>query len=131
MNPYKAPGTEAPAIEAETLLIRVRYGRYYPLFLLLIGLLFLAGGFHFQGLIGSGSRLLLLSGALHLALAVLTMRAVYFDVFPDRIEYLSPLFQRWRRARPHEAIRPLFLQRWIAHPEDFERFLDLRSGGKG
>jgi hypothetical protein len=58
-------------------------------------------------------------------------KRVYFEVFADRIEFLSPVFPRWRRARPMEAIGSGILHRWIANRSDLDRFLAYRRDSRG
>lgn len=129
MNPYEPPRAEASPIETgEPPVIRVRYGPLYPLSLLVSGLCCFAGWYYFHALIGSAGSLFVVSGVLNVAMAAFTIRGVYFDVFPDRVEFLSPLFPRWRRPRPLAAVKPVFLHRLIAQPGDFQRFLAFRSG---
>jgi len=70
-------------------------------------------------------------GVLHLLLAVLFRRRACFEVFEDRIEFLSPVFPRWRRAKPLEFIGARSPYRWIAKREDFNRFIEWRGESRG
>lgn len=122
--------------------MQVRYGLQYSLL------------FFFSGLIAVGlvvlmetiarsttaitrpvSGMLIIAGVAQLALAVVCRKRVYFEVFEDRIEFLSPVFPRWRRAKLLASMGTvtLNLHRLVARREDIKRFIawrESRSAGR-
>lgn len=75
--------------------------------------------------------LLIVGGVAQVVMAVLCRKRVYFEVFENRIEFLSPVFPRWRRARPLTSMGTLTLNlhRLVARREDINRFIAWREAG--
>ena len=68
-------------------------------------------------------------GAFLFSMGVITQRRVFFEVFENRVEFLSPFFpSRGRQARPLESIDAgSFFYRWVAKRPDFKRFVAWRD----
>ncbi|MCW1922872.1 hypothetical protein OKA05_09945 [Luteolibacter arcticus] len=129
MNPYQPPQCSEPVAETgEQAVMQVGYGLAYLLFLLASGLLFVIVGILFYPLTRLATGLFVVSGIAHLALGVLVRRRAYFEVFENRIEFLSPAFPAWRRAKPLESIGARSLHGWVAKRDDFARFVAWREG---
>ena len=137
MNPYQPPQCSESAAEvAGPAVMQVRYGLGYSLLFVATGLIFVGQAFLMYQLRGrvmglSVMGLSVAAGVLHLSLAVFTWRRIYFEVFENRIEFLSPVFPRWRRAKPLEFIGARSLHRWVARREDFQRFVEWRDEARG
>ena len=114
--------------------MQVRYGLHYSLL------------FFFSGFVLIGLAILMamtmetfieiavlpaVAGVGQLAMAVLSRRRAYFEVFENRIEFLSPVFPGWRRAKPLTSINSftLNLHRLVARQEDIKRFIAWHEAG--
>ena len=129
MNPYQPPQCTEPAAEVtEPAVMQVRYSLGYCLFVWAAGFLFVVMGVFFFQLSRPASRMFVVSGIALLALGVIFRKRPYFEVFANRIEFLSPVFPRWRRAKPLDLIGARSLHRWIARRDDFNRFVAWREG---
>lgn len=115
--------------------MQVRYGLHYSLL------------FFFSGFVLIGLAILMamtmetfieiavlpaVAGVSNVTVAVLCQKKVYFEVFENRIEFLSPVFPRWRRARPHASMGTLTLNlhRLVARREDIKRFIAWREDSR-
>lgn len=136
MNPYQPPQCNEPAPElGGPAVMQVRYGLPYSLLFIVSGLccsvLAVTLGLMMDPLTPLVPGMLAVAGVSHLAIAALCRRRVYFEVFEDRIEFLSPVFPQWRRAKPLEFVGARSLHRWVARREDFGRFVEWRDGARG
>jgi hypothetical protein len=133
LNPYQPPQSIEPAAElAGPAVMQVRYGWGYSLGVGFAGLAMLTSAIRTHDFAPLASSLFFISGGCHLALAILVRRRVFFEVFEDRLEFLSPVFPRWRRAKTVKSIRSgSFLYRWMTKREDFKRFVAWREGQHG
>jgi len=130
MNPYQPPQCSEPAAEVGgAAVMQVRYSLGYSTLFIVTGLIFVGQAFLMYQLkkrpvMGMSVAV----GVFHLSLAALTWRRIFFEVFENRIEFLSPVFPRWRRAKPLELIGARSFYRWAAKREDFNRFIAWREG---
>jgi hypothetical protein len=106
----------------------VRYSRAYSLLFVTTGLIFVTLAAVMFQLRPALAGILAFTGVLHLSLAALFRRRTYFEVFENRLEFLSPAFPRWRRAKPLAFIGARSFYRWAAEREDFSRFVEWRDG---
>ena len=111
--------------------MQVRYSLGYSVLFVVSGLLSVGVGIIMYSL--SPPSLLVpgmleVAGVSHLAIAAFCWRRVYFEVFENRIEFLSPVLPRWRRAKPLESIVARSFHRLFAKGEDFKRFVAWRDG---
>jgi hypothetical protein len=130
LNPYQPPQCTEPAAEvAGPAVMQVRYGWGYSLGMGFAGLAMVTSAIRTHDFAPLASCLFFISGGCHLALGVLVRRRVFFEVFEDRIEFLSPVFPRWRRAKTVKSIGSgSILYRWMTKREDFKRFVAWREG---
>ncbi|MEK7954377.1 hypothetical protein [Luteolibacter soli] len=138
MNPYQPPQCSEPAaVAGEVPVMQVRYGLQYSLLFVFSGLVSVALAVVMDGLAKSTTvfmkpvtLLLVVAGVAHFALAVICRKKVYLEVFEDRLEFLSPVFPRWRRAKPLTSMGKLaiLLHRLVARREDINRFVAWREG---
>ena len=129
LNPYQPPQCNEPApVVAGPAVMQVRYSWAYSLGVIFAGFAMVTSAIRTHHLLSVASWMFFFSGGAHLALGVITRRRVFFEVFEDRIEFLSPVFPRWRRAKPVEYVgaRSL-LYRWFTRGEDFKRFVAWRQ----
>ena len=105
----------------------VRHGIRYSIYLLSMGLLCVVLGVIFYQLRRAPAVLFEVSGITHLMLGMLVRKRTYFEVFEDRLEFLSPAFPSWRSIRRAESIQSRGYHRWIANREDFDRFIEWRE----
>ena len=139
MNPYQPPQCAEPvAVTGDAPVMQVRYGLQYSLLFLSSGLV--AAGVAILMVILAKSTaapqiaiasLLIIGGLVQVAMAVICRKRVYMEVFENRIEFLSPVFPRWRRARPLSSMGTLTLNlhRLVARREDINRFIAWREAG--
>jgi hypothetical protein len=129
LNPYQPPKCNEPAAEVSgAAVMQVRYSLAYSVLFVVSGLLAVSLGIAMYPLSPVVTGMLEVAGVSHLAIAALFRRRVYFEVFENRIEFLSPAFPRWRRAKPLEFIGARSLHRWVSRREDFSRFVQWRDG---
>ncbi len=129
LNPYQPPQCNEPAAAvAGPVVMQVRYHLVYSLLAIFAGLAMVAGAIRIHDLIPFASWLFCFSGTAHLVMGFLTRRRPFFEVFNDRIEFLSPVFPRWRRSKPVESVGDSILYRWVARREDFKRYIAWREG---
>ena len=102
MNPYEPPRSEEPA--AEPAVMEVRYGLGYTLSLTFNGLVMATSAIRGNDFVPSW--VLFSMAAFFCVLAVICWRGVFFEVFEDRIEFLSPISpkQGQRRSKPLESV---------------------------
>jgi hypothetical protein len=128
LNPYQPPQCIEPAAEvAGAAVVQVRYHLAYSLLAILAGLVMIASAISIYHLIPLASWLFFFAGTAHLVMGFLTRRRPFFEVFSDRIEFLSPVFPRWRRAKPIESVGDSFLYRCSTRREDFKRYIAWRE----
>lgn len=106
----------------------MRHSIAYSIYLLGMGLLCMVLGVLFYQFRRPPAVLFELSGIAHLVVGMLVRKRSYFEVFEDRLEFLSPAFPSWRSIRRAESIRARGYHRWIANREDFDRFIEWREG---
>ena len=133
MNPYQSPKCKEPAAEvAEQAVIRVRYGLGYTLLILVGTLCFLIQGVrHYHRPTGYVGGVSIALAAMNVFVAVQSRRRAYFEVFEDRLEFLSLGFPRWRSKKPLGSVSSNSYHRWFARREDFTRFVAWRDGRRG
>jgi hypothetical protein len=138
LNPYQPPQcTEPTALTGEALVMQVRYGLQYSLLFFFSGFALVSSAILMTVIAKPAvavtnplAALLSIVGVIHVALAMLCRKRVYFEVFEDRIEFLSPVFPRWRRPRPLATMGTftLNLHRLVARRDDIKRFIAWREG---
>lgn len=140
LNPYQPPQCSEPvAVTGEAPVMQVRYGLQYSLM------------FFFSGLVAVGLAILMtvvkstsapgipivstlvVAGVVQVAMGLICRKRVYLEVFENRVEFLSPVFPRWRRARPLASMGTLTLNlhRLAARREDINRFIAWRESQRG
>ncbi|MCW1922871.1 hypothetical protein OKA05_09940 [Luteolibacter arcticus] len=130
MNPYQPPQCNDPvAGGGESVVMQVRYSWRHSLGVVWTGIVFLNSAIRNYDFMPFASVLLLLAGTAFLVSGVLSRRGSFFEVFENRIEFVSPVFPKWRRTRPLESIAAdSFLYRWVAKRSDFKRYIAWREG---
>lgn len=130
LNPYLPPQRAEPAvITGELPVMVVRHSRGYAIGLCCQGILCVVVGIVFYQLTWLAFALLELSGIAYLMMGMLVPKRVYFEVFRDRLEFLSPVFRRLRMVKPLAGGRARSFHRWFANREDFDRFIAWREAG--
>lgn len=109
--------------------IVVRHGRGYAIGLCCQGILCVVVGMVFYQLTRLAFVLFELSGIAYLMMGMLVPKRAYFEVFYDRLEFLSPVFRRLRMVKPLAGVRARSFHRWFANREDFDRFIAWREAG--
>ena len=107
--------------------MQVRYQLAYSLLAIFAGVAMVTSAISIHDRLPFASWLFCIAGAAHLVMGFLTRRRPFFEVFDDRIEFLSPVFPRWRRAKPIESVGDSILYRWVARREDFKRYIAWRE----
>lgn len=126
MNPYQPPFAKDEPPLPEGLLMQVRYSKAYTAFMTAVAMLMPLPNAILAFVNASSFKPLLAVVPTSLFLlwfAWLTSRTVFFDVFEDRLEFLS-LGLKWRRIKKPLTQR---VARWVANREDFARFQAWRE----
>ena len=116
--------------------MQVRYGLQYPLLFFFSGLVLLGVAILMAMTMGTLIEIAVLpavAGVSNIVVAVLCLGRAYFEVFEDRIEFISPVFSKWRKARPLTVMDnfTLHAHRLVARREDMKAFVAWRDSCRG
>lgn len=126
MNPYQPPLAKDEPPVTESFVMRVGYGRFYRICLLLISILILAPQVFFFTKLHFWPPLLMsgFGSIMMVWVAFVCRRAAYFEVYDSHLLLLSPLSRRIRWKRPIDFRK---VYRWVANGEEFAKFDEWRK----